>query len=181
MSLQELLNSPTLHSFGTATGIGAAVLLLGSGWKYIKSFFDGIRNAVFSRSIYKNEASNALMCYVFTHGRKLKFGMRAYRGSRHYVNTTKRVESIAYEDITNEPTFVWLDGRPILIRRSGNDSKTTTGETINYQDSGENSIELVTLRGIMNLDHLTLRAIKHYNDLLSLLMFPLNRENLRFP
>ena len=165
--IQDTLASSHIFSnFGSVASIGAALILLASTWRYILNFFNVVRNMLFSRSLYKQEASAAILCYISNKGKSFKFGIRAYRGTKHYINPIKRVEAIAYEDITDEPSFVWIDRRPMIIKRSGSDNKTQTGDLNNYYNDtgGDNPIELITLRGFVNLDKFVLKALQFFNE-----------------
>lgn len=162
--MEALKNSNMFSSFGSVAGIGAALVLLGSSWRHIVNFFVMIRNMLLSRSVYKKEASAAVLGYILSKGKVFKFGMRAYSGSKHFVNPIKRVEAIAYEDITNEPMLVWLEGRLLVLRRSGKDSKVETAGDNGYSDDPENPIELTVFRGLIDLDALVTRALKLYNQ-----------------
>ena len=156
-----------LSSFGSIAGIGAALVLLGSCWRYVVQFFEAMRNLILVRSMYKQEASSAMLSYIFAHAKKFKFGIRAYAGTKHFVNKVQRLESICYEDITNEPTFIWLAGRPLIIKRGDDKNQVKTNEVTSYYDESpdSNEITITTFRGLINLDVLLLKAVEYYNSL----------------
>ena len=154
-----------LSSFSSIAGMGAALVLLGGCWKYILMFYNGVRDILLSRSVYRQEASSAMLSYILAHGKTLRFGMRAYKGSRHFINKIQKVEALGYEDITNEPTLVFLHGRPLIISRGSDKNRVETASTNSFTDDQDNDIHVTTIRSLINLDELLIKALKYYNEL----------------
>ena len=156
-----------LTNFSSIAGIGAALVLVGSGWRYIVGFFTTIRNLVLVRTLNQHEASDAMLSYILNKGHMFKVGKRIYTGAKQYINPLKRLEVVVFEDITNEPVFVWLDNRPFILKRSKRDNDVSTNSQPGYYDktSAVNPIEITTIRGFVNFDELTLKAVEYFNNL----------------
>lgn len=162
---QFIQSHSTISSFSSIAGGGAAVLLLANCWKYIVGAFNTMRNCILSRSAYTHDASNAMLSYIMTYGIKLRIGIRAYSGSRHFINPIQRVESLAFEDITNEPTVVLLHGRLLVVKRGDGEQSIETNTLNNEHTEYNNTIQVTTIRGWLDLDKLMIKAMTHFNQL----------------
>jgi hypothetical protein len=151
-------------SLSSWAGITAAFALLAGFWRNAVGVARWFSSLIICRTIIKDEAARAVMTHCWKHGRRSPFGVRAFGGLQHYVFPHKRVEVVAFEGVTSDPTLFFFGRVPALVC-NGLTGKQHESINIGRQCGDINPVIIWSIRGTLDLDGLIEQAVTEFNQL----------------
>lgn len=142
-------------------GSAALFTMLAATWRQCIGILKRIGDIAICRVVVKDQAAHAVMSLIWDRARRSPFSLRVFGGLNTYVHPVRRVEAIAYENISSDPMLLWIGGRPVVIARPRN------GE--HEQNIGRSDLDAVVkiwfIRSTFNIDDLVTEAMEHFNKL----------------
>lgn len=152
----------TLPEWTGIAGIGAIVAAVTAGWRYIQGALRWIVDLAICRTAMTGEVGEAVLAYCWNRGRRSPFGMRAFGGTTSWVQPASRNQLVAFENITSDPVLFWFGRVPMIVSRRAGGTDTNLGSGDGGEDYNK-SLMLTSIRGMLDLDAITIAAVEHYN------------------
>jgi hypothetical protein len=132
--------------------LAAAITGVTAFWGQIQGMFARIRSYVIVSAHLNTNLSDYVMVYLRAHGRRSPLGDRRFYSDTRYIRPLQRYGQVALEIAGRSMTF-WLGWRPIFLSAS-------------LQDGASNGSTISFIRGMIDLDDLLARAVRHHNAVL---------------
>ncbi len=153
------LSSISLTSWA---GIAAGAALVGGLWRNVVTWLGYLSNMVVAKVALREEAARAMQSYIWTRGIRSPFTTRIFGGWRTFVGPRKRIETVGYETMGQQPMLYWFGRTPVLAWLGG----SMAGTNSTYGTSGSDlPISVCYLRGTLNFDAILEEALVAYNQL----------------
>ena len=133
---------------------GAAIGLVAAFWTRLKTLAWRLASFVVVRFTVEEQAGAAVAEYLWRHGRRSRFGERAYGGSGLFVKPEDKQLLVAWEKIGQDPAVFWIGNRPLL---AGFATQTAGGTYLGSK------LTLTFVRGTFSPDALVRRAVDECN------------------
>lgn len=152
-------------NFTTWAGLTALAAGVAAGWNYVRAFAVKVMDLVICRVVVANGTAGAVMALCIKDGRRSPLSLRVFGGSDSYVHPVGQTQLVAYESISSDPLLFWFRGRPLVVSMHCN-SKTTIGISGGGDGYGVfGPVQILCLRGTLNLDAIINEAVTKYNAL----------------
>lgn len=126
--------------------------------------FSWLGDLVICRTAITGEAGDALLAYCWQRGRRSPFGMRSFGGVMSWVQPSGRRQLIAFENISSDPVLYWVGRVPVVVSRRSSQGSMNNGSASGGDNSDYyKSLNVVSLRGLVDLDALVIEAVEQYN------------------
>ncbi len=132
---------------------GAAIGLVAAFWSKLKSLAWRVVALFVVRFVLENDAGVAVAEYLWRHGKRSRYGERAYDSAGLFVQPVDRQLVVGFEKIGNDPAVFWVGRVPVLASFVGQGPNGTYGL----------KLTVTFLRGTMAADGLVERAVDELN------------------
>lgn len=134
--------------------MAAALGLAAAFWGKLKTLAWRILNLVVVRITVEDTAAPAVADYLWRHGRRSRYGERAYAGANLFVRPADRQIHVAYEQMSNDAVVFWLGLKPLL---AGFHGQAIGGTFMGMK------LTITFVRGMFDADELVRRAVDEMN------------------
>ena len=134
----------------------AIVAVAAAFWGRLKMLATRITSTAITHAQMTDPAGNTLLEYLFANAYRSPYGMKTYGAELKFVRPRSRYQLVGFETCTPEPMWFWLGWRPVLVRY---DYGAGGGG-----DNRPRGIHASTLRGVVDLAALFVKALEWHND-----------------
>lgn len=123
-------------------------------WSQIRGILDRVRGIFIQKTVLSGNVATTVTDFLFSKAQIYKIGDAMIRSESAWVRPRQRVMEVAYEAAPTKPVLALWQGRPVVFL-----APQSVNSTPGHPDRSD-CVSLLTLRGTINITHLTQAALE---------------------